>query len=86
VLAYAFGGSNPPSPIPSPRRIEPTNYERKLGQSGQALINQKRRLTIPQRAFFEAGLENGSKVRVRSDGPGRIVVEQVELPRWARQD
>jgi len=40
-------------------------------------------MTIPQRAFFEAGLQNGSKVRVRSDGPGRIVVEQIELPGWA---
>jgi hypothetical protein len=50
------------------------------------VINQKRRLTIPQRAFFEAGLQNGGKVRVRSDGPGRIVVEQIELPSWARPD
>jgi hypothetical protein len=64
--------------------VKPTNRERKLGQSGQAIINQKRRMTIPQRAFFEAGFENGSKVRVRADGPGRIVVEQVALPAWAR--
>jgi hypothetical protein len=48
------------------------------------VINQKRRMTIPQRAFFEAGFENASRVRVRSDGPGRIVVEQTELPPWAR--
>jgi hypothetical protein len=50
------------------------------------VINQKRRITIPQRPFFEAGLENGSTVRVRSDGPGRVVLEQVELPAWARPD
>jgi len=48
------------------------------------VINQKRRLTVPQKAFFEAGLVNGSKVRVRSDGPGRIIIEQVELPPWSR--
>jgi Holliday junction resolvase-like predicted endonuclease len=82
-VAKSFGGSNPPSPIRSPSPLEPSKYERKLGQSGRAVINQKRRITIPQRAFFEAGFENGSKVRVRSDGPGRIVLEQVELPGWA---
>ena len=64
--------------------MKPTRYERRLGQSGQAIINQKRRMTIPQRAFFEAGFENGSKVRVRADGPGRLVVEQIDLPDWAQ--
>jgi Holliday junction resolvase-like predicted endonuclease len=61
ALAYAFGGSNPPSPISSPRRVKPTNYERKPGQRGIGVINQKRRLTIPQRPFFEAGFENGGR-------------------------
>ena len=85
AVAYAFGGSNPPSPISPPRPpLKPSKYERKLGQSGQAVISQKRRLTIPQRAFFEAGFENGSRVMVHSDGPGRIIVEQVELPGWAK--
>lgn len=63
--------------------MRPTRYERKPGQNGYAVINQKRRLTIPQRAFFQAGLANGSRVRVRAAGPGRIIVEQVELPEWA---
>jgi PD-(D/E)XK endonuclease len=75
-----------PPPLPSPRPVKPTNYERKPGQRGEAVINQKRRITIPQRAFFEAGFENGSKVRVRSDGPGRIVLEQIELPGWAQDN
>ncbi len=83
--AQSFAGSTPASPIASPRPTKPTNYERKLGQGGHAVINQKRRVTIPQRPFFEAGLENGSRVRVRSDGPGRLVLEQIELPAWARQ-
>ena len=74
-----------PPPSSSTRSPRPTRYERKLGRSGQAVINQKRRITIPQRAFFEAGFENGGRVRARSDGPGRIVLEQIELPAWARQ-
>jgi hypothetical protein len=64
--------------------VKPTRYERKLGQNGQAVINQKRRVTIPQLAFFEAGFENGGRVRVSSDGPGRIVLEQIELPAWVQ--
>jgi hypothetical protein len=76
----AFAGSNPASPIPSRTPVKPTNYERKLGQRGRAIINQKRRITIPQRAFFEAGFENGGEVHVRADGPGRIVIEQIGLP------
>ena len=39
-------------------------------------------MTIPPKPFFEAGFQNGSKVRVRSLGQGRIVVEQVDLPGW----
>jgi PD-(D/E)XK endonuclease len=76
----AFAGSNPASPIVASTPVKPTKYERELGQSGQAIVNQKRRITIPQRAFFEAGFENGSRVRVRADGPGRIILDQVELP------
>jgi Holliday junction resolvase-like predicted endonuclease len=83
AVALSFGGSNPPSPISSARPIKPNNYERKPGQRGEAVINQKRRLTIPQRPFFEAGFANGGRVRVRADGPGRLVVEQIELPDWA---
>jgi PD-(D/E)XK endonuclease len=73
-----------PPPLAAPRPVKPTNYERKPGRNGEAVINQKRRLTIPQRPFFEAGFANGGRVRVRADGPGRIVVEQIELPGWAR--
>jgi PD-(D/E)XK nuclease superfamily protein len=73
AVALSFGGSNPPSPISSARRVRPTNYERKPGQRGEAVINQKRRITIPQRPFFEAGFENGGRVRVRSVGLGRML-------------
>lgn len=73
-----------PPPIASSQPVKPTAYERKLGQSGEAVVNQKRRVTIPQKPFFEAGFENGSRVRVRCCGSGRIILEQVELPAWAR--
>jgi Holliday junction resolvase-like predicted endonuclease len=84
AVALSFRGSNPLSPISSSRPVKPTNYERKPGQNGEAVINQKRRLTIPQRPFFEAGFANGGRVRVRADGPGRLLVEQIELPDWAK--
>jgi Holliday junction resolvase-like predicted endonuclease len=74
-----------PPPLSSTRRVKPTNYERKPGQRGEAVINQKRRITIPQRPFFEAGFENGGKVRVRSVGPGRLLIEQIELPDWSQR-
>jgi hypothetical protein len=84
ALAQSFVGSNPASPtVATHEPVKPTRRERSLGRSGQAVINQKRRLTIPQRAFFEAGLQNGSRVRVRADGPGRIIAEQIGLPAWA---
>ena len=71
-----------PPPLASSDRIMPTNYERKPGQRGEAVINQKRR--IPQRAFFDAGFENGGRVRLRAVGPGRILIEQIELPHWSQ--
>jgi hypothetical protein len=77
----------PPSfPERPPRSgFKPSKYERKLGRSGQAVINQKRRVNIPQRPFFEAGFELGDRLRVRSDGYGRVVLERIELPDWARR-
>lgn len=84
--AQSFAGSTPASPISAAQRVKPTRYERKPGQRGFAVINQKRRITIPQRPFFDAGFANGGRVRVRADGPGRIVIEQIELPTWAQAD
>ncbi len=81
----AFAGSNPAAPtLASSQPIRPTRYERKLGQAGQAVINQKRRVTIPQRAFFEAGLANGARLCVRAVAPGKLLLQQIELPDWAR--
>jgi hypothetical protein len=63
--------------------FEPSGRERALGRSGQAVINQKRRVNIPERPFFEAGLAPGDRVRVRCEGEGRIVLERLDLPGWA---
>jgi hypothetical protein len=62
--------------------IKRSKYERKLGQSCQAVINQKRRVTIPQAPLFAAGLQNGDRLRVRSEGFGRIVLERADLADW----
>jgi hypothetical protein len=52
----------------------------------QAIINQKRRVNIPQKPFFEAGFELGDRVRVTCYGYGRVVLERIALPGWARSD
>src|SRR6266511_1712833 len=78
--AYTFAGSNPASPTPSETGFRPSKYDRKLSRSGYAVLNQKRRLTLPRQACIEAGFEDGDRVRVRSMGDGRIVLERVEPP------
>lgn len=60
-----------------------TKYDRKLGKSGQTKINCKRKVTIPQAAVLDAGLEVGDRLRARCDGYGRIILQRVELPRGA---
>jgi hypothetical protein len=71
------------SPISPRPRFEPSKYERMAGKSGQAVINQKRRVTLPQSALLAAGLRDGDLVRARPEGPGRIVLEKAGLPVWA---
>jgi PD-(D/E)XK endonuclease len=69
-------------PPPLPRRgssFKPIRYERKLGRSGQTTINYKRKVTIPQQAVIEAGLDEGDRLRVRSHGYGRIVLERIGI-------
>jgi PD-(D/E)XK endonuclease len=80
--AYAYAGSNPASPIFFAKNGSPhgdiTKSERKLARSGHALLRQKRQITIPKRPCAEAGLRIGDRMRVRADGPGRIVFERAE--------
>jgi hypothetical protein len=55
-----------------------TKTERKLGRSGHTLLRQKRQATLPKNPCVEAGLGVGDRMRVRADGPGRLVIERVE--------
>jgi PD-(D/E)XK endonuclease len=70
--------------LPPPFRSRPgfqlTKYERTLGRSGQAIINQKRRVTLPQQVCIGARLQDGDRLRVRSDGDGRVTIERIEPP------
>jgi hypothetical protein len=69
-----------PPPLP-PREsgFKRTKYDRKLGRGGQTTINEKRKVTLPQQAVLEAGLDVGDRLRVRSHGYGRIVLERIGL-------
>ena len=51
--------------------------ERTLGRAGQAIIRQKRQMTMPLKPFSEAGLEIGDRLRFRADGRGRVAIERI---------
>jgi hypothetical protein len=76
-LGYAFAGSNPASPI-DPRRVDRPGYERAVARSGQAIVWDKRRLTLPVAPFDQAKLSIGDRLRVRADGPGRVILERIK--------
>jgi hypothetical protein len=46
--------------------------------SGQVLLRPKRQMTIPKRPCEEAGFGAGDRLRVRADGPGRVLLERIE--------
>jgi anaerobic selenocysteine-containing dehydrogenase len=69
-----------PPPFRSRTGFAPSIYDRKLSRSGHAVLNQKRRVTLPRAACAEAGLQDGDRVRVRSEGDGRLVLERIEPP------
>ena len=69
-----------PPPFKPRPGFAPSKYDRTPGRSGQAVLNQKRRVTLPRQACIEAGLQDGDRVRVRSDGDGRLIVERIEPP------
>lgn len=89
LLLSGFDSHLPHSPQPTAengsrrRRFEPSKYERMAGKRGEAVINQKRRVTLPQQALLSAGLRDGDRVQARAEGPGRIVLEKAGLPVWA---
>jgi bifunctional DNA-binding transcriptional regulator/antitoxin component of YhaV-PrlF toxin-antitoxin module len=50
------------------------------------LLRQKRQATLPKSPCTEAGLKIGDRMRVRADGPGRLVFERVESEQIFRMD
>jgi Holliday junction resolvase-like predicted endonuclease len=69
-----------PPPFRSRTGFQHSKYERSRGQSGQCLINQKRRVTLPQLACIEASFQDGDRLLARSDGDGRVVLERIDPP------
>lgn len=69
-----------PPPFQPRPGFQPSQYDRKPGRGGKAVLNQNRRVTIPRQACVEAALHDGDRVRVRSNGDGRIVLERIEPP------
>ena len=48
--------------------------------SRQVLLRPKRQVTIPKLPCGEAGVAPGDRLRVRADGPGRVIFERIENP------
>jgi bifunctional DNA-binding transcriptional regulator/antitoxin component of YhaV-PrlF toxin-antitoxin module len=52
--------------------------ERNRGHPGQAIIREKRQMTLPAKPFNEAGLQVGDRLRFRADGNGRVAIERIQ--------
>ena len=59
-------------------RVDRPKYERTPARNGQTILGAKRRLGIPVGPCTEAGISIGDRIRVRADGPGRVVLERIE--------
>ena len=46
--------------------------------AGCSRISGKHQITIPMRAFSEAGLREGDVVQVRAEGRGRVLIARVD--------
>ena len=57
-----------------------SKYDRRLSRAGKAVLNQKRRVTLPRAACKDASLEDGDRVLVRNVGDGRLLLERIEPP------
>jgi hypothetical protein len=69
-----------PPPFRARPGFQPSRHDRKLGRSGQAIVNAKRRVTLPRHVCIEASLQPGDRLRVHSAGDGRLVLERIEPP------
>ena len=65
-------------PHSSGSAVLPAKGERKLGRAGQAIVREKRQMTLPHKPFSEADLAIGDRLRFRADDPGRVVIERIE--------
>jgi PD-(D/E)XK nuclease superfamily protein len=74
-LLSGFESHLPHSPASG---VDKSPRERKLGRAGQAVIREKRQMTMPLKPFSEAGLEVGDRLRFRAGGSGRVVIERIE--------
>jgi len=45
--------------------------------AGRSRVSSKHQITIPIRAFDEAGLREGDVVQVQAQGPGRVVIARM---------
>lgn len=65
--------------MPTEVRILPPPSSR-VAATAQILFRPKRQATIPRRPCEEAGLRAGDRLRVRADGPGRVLLEKIVAP------
>jgi len=49
-----------------------------MDPGAQIVLRPKRQATIPRRPCERAGLRAGDRLRVRADGPGRVLLERIE--------
>jgi hypothetical protein len=78
AVAYAFGGSNPPSPIfrtASARQVEDSRRKRAVSRTRLSANHQ---LTIPLGPYEAAELEVGDRFRVEAESKGRVVLTRIE--------
>lgn len=77
------------SAMPTQVRILPppsSSGGAELQVSNEATVWGKRRVTLPRRVVDATGIAVGDRLRVRADGPGRIVIERIELPAPAQPE
>jgi hypothetical protein len=70
--------------LPPPFRPRPgfqaSRYDRRLSRGGQAIVNAKRRVTLPRAVCVQARLAPGDRLRARAETDGRVVLERIDPP------
>jgi hypothetical protein len=65
---------------PPSGQLQRPRFERRDGRLGQTVVWGKRRVTIPLKPFDDAELDLGDRLRVRAEGPGRLIFDRIEPP------